>query len=758
MTPADRTDAPRSLPRSDLLLVGLLIAGVTFLYALYALRVGSFQNDEELYLLLARNLARHFPSALWQSGIYLRGTQRLDPIILALPFSLLRGPGAYRVGHVIQALLFASTALPVFLLARQAKLPRSASMLATTLVLFVPWAVVSTSFLNESVAYPAYAWVLYTAWLAAAQPSTRHEILAILALVLAALSRTALLAMTPILPLAVLWQEWRWELKGKGWIRRARELPRRLCSRHPVVSAVIALAILMFISNRMGLPPGRNVNALAGSYLVPHIGPLSELLPRYRYYLARMAAGTSFLAFALGLWWVLATLTRPRDGARHALSVVCALGVAGVLLSLLQAGADERYVLYAAVPISLALTAALASSIQAGRISLGTALGVVGSALVVVLLIDSVSWPPLGGPYDFFTYPAATFYQRILILHAATVHLPFLHPAPERLVEIAIMIGAAAWVLAARFARAVRPAAVLLGIGLIALGATQLVYSMEKFTASSVISGPDMAELSWVDRHVPDGASVGTLSVSRSETLSYVPIWRVTEFWNTSVKVAAFFGPGSGPGGMWLALGMEVVKLTIQNETGLLSGNNGRPGAKVPDYLLMANQGTNRLGLDGKSIVQDQILPLELIHLSRPARIAWSLAGTTNEGFLASGQPATATIYSGALVGSEPHCATFRLMAPPYFRGRWPYLVISGSKTRRGSLTASQLSTISVPLHARMGRNGVFATFSVRVHGQVAAGNGSYVSAMIDSFSVGACPTRQPALFRTQPRRRVGRA
>lgn len=191
-------------------------------------------------------------------------------------------------------------------------------------------------------------------------------------------------------------------------------------------------------------------------------------------------------------------------------------------------------------------------------------------------------------------------------------------------------------------------------------------------------------------------------------------------------------------------MGMEVVRLTIQSETGLLSGNNGRPGAKVPDYLLVPSQGTNRLGLDGKSIAQDPALPLELIHLSRPARIDWRLAGTTNEGFLASGQPATATIYSGALVGNAPHCATFRLMAPPGFPGRWPYSVISGRTTRRGSLAASQANTISVPLHARIGRSGVFATFSVRVHGQVAVGNGSYVSAMIAFFSMSPCPGGKP--------------
>lgn len=416
-------DPPASTWRVDLLLVGLLIAIVTTIYSIYALRVGSFQSDEEQYLQLARYVAAQFPHVLWQSGIYPRGTQRLDPIILALPFALLRrGPGAYQLAHVIQCLLFASTALPVYLLARRAAVGRMACLFAATLCVVVPWAVVSTSFLAESLAYPAYAWVLYTTWSVLRRPSPGREALAVAALVVAALSRTALLALAPMLPLAVLWHLWSWELAGSSRLRRVRELPLRIWSRHRLLTVAFVFGLVVYLLDSLGLLPGRGLAALAGEYGVPHVEALSSLLARYRTYLSRISAGTGFLALALALPWTLATLARARDGGRHALAVVCTLGVGAVLLSLLKGGPDERYVMYGAVPVALAAAAALSDWSSSSRTSLSRAVGTLSGSVVAVLLIDSVTWPEISNAYDFFTYPAGMFFRRALVDHARTVH------------------------------------------------------------------------------------------------------------------------------------------------------------------------------------------------------------------------------------------------------------------------------------------------------------------------------------------------
>ena len=336
--------------RLEALLVGVLIAAATILYTVFALRIRGFQPDEWYFTELARMIAHDFPAALWRSGVYLRGVERIDQLVLAIPYALLRTPTSYEVGHALQALLYASAALPVWLLARAGGLGRASAVLAAALVLAVPWAVISTSFLAEPAAYPAFAWVLYTTWLAAQRPSRAVEVLALVALAVAALSRTQLLALPPILPLAVLWQELRYGLGGGGARERARTLLQRLWSRHPIVTAITALAIVAILASAAGVLPGGGVAKLTGDYGLPHLEPLSAILGRDRYYLSRIATGTGLLAFVFGLGWILRTLARPRGAAGHALAVVCLLGLAGLLLSLLQAGSDERYLFYGADP------------------------------------------------------------------------------------------------------------------------------------------------------------------------------------------------------------------------------------------------------------------------------------------------------------------------------------------------------------------------------------------------------------------------
>ncbi len=721
--------------RRDLLLVSLLIAIATWIYSIYALRVGSFQSDEQQYMQLARYIAHTFPESLWQGGIYPRGTQRLDPIILSIPFALLRDPGALRLAHVIQCLLFASTALPVFLIASRARLPSAASLLAATLSIVVPWAVVSTSFLTESLAYPAFAWVLYTTWAVLVRPSPGREVLAILALVVAALSRTGLLAMAPMLPLAIIWHEWSWELAGP-WRSRARALPRSLWTRYRLLSVLVGLGLVVYVADKLGLLPGRGLASLAGEYGVPHVEALSSLLARYREYLSRIVAGTGFLVAAFALPWTVVTLARPRDGAKHALAVICALGVGTILLSLLKGGPDERYILYGAAPVSLAFAAALAESVRArSRPGIGAGVGVLAGALAVVLLIDSVSWPEAVNAYDFFTYPAAMFYRRVILGHIGGVA----GVGPDRLVEIGLLVLAALWMASRHRAWALRPAAILVGVGTLAFCAVQVSYAMRKFTTTAGESrGPSAVERSWVDRYVPSGANVGRLAVSMGE-VDYAAIWDATTFWNTSVDSDVYTTPADPlPAFLW----DYPYRIVPAPRTGVLTvyGSLGQPvSAGKLGYLLVPLQGSNRIAIDAKPLLQDPYLPLTLVKVNQPARLDWSLAGTSPEAFVTSGQPASATVYQGALEGAGPHCAQFVLISPPNFTGRWPYTVrVAGGATRRGSLGEEQTITMKMKLSANAAESGKPAV-TVVVHGQTPYVNGMVVSARFANFAVVPC-------------------
>jgi hypothetical protein len=725
--------------RAELVFVAALIAGAACLYTFFALRIGGFEPDEWYFTELARMIAHDFPAALWRSGVYLRGIERVDQVVLAIPYALFHTPTSYEVAHALQALLYASTALPVWLLGRAAGLGRLARGLAATLVLLAPWAVLGTSFLAEPAAYPAFAWVLYTTWLAAARPSRWVEVAALLALVLAALSRTQLLALPPILPLAVLWQTWRVELAGGSRSSRLRALPAQLWGRHPIVTAISGLGIIVLIASATGILPDGGVARLAGAYGLPHLEALSGVLGRDRYYASRVATGTGVLALVFGLAWVLRTPVRPRTGRIHALAVVCTLGIAGLALSLLQAGDDERYLCYGAIPIALAFAGELDSRLRETRASIGDAVAVAVGAIAVILLIESVTWPASAAPYDYLTYTAAVFYGKVVLGKLSLVHLPLLHPSPERFVQVGIVIVALGWIATGYRDRLRRPAAIAMAVAIVAICAIELFYTLHKFTtgAAAAPGGPSAKARSWVDRAVPAGARVGQLGIGLG-VIGYAAIWRDVDFWNTSVRTSvALQSTGLPP----VPLDGGAVELTISSPSGELHAVPSPAFEQtLPRYLLVPVQGTNPVEVEGTVLGHDPVLPVELIRAREPARVAWQLAGTGYEGFMTPGVPASARVYSGALAGRN-RCASFTLIAPPGFAGHWPYEVSGNGDVRtHGSLAAGQRRVVTVPLAPIATDNGRMASFTIAVHGQLPYTNGAVVSGQIAFFAVGQCP------------------
>ncbi len=717
----------RSARSADLLILGLIVVVMTAVYAHFGLRVATFQLDESLYIHEARYVASHFPSALWQSQVFQRGLQRLDAILLAIPFAFMRGPGAYEVDRVLQGLLYASTAVPVFLLARGAGLERFARHLAALLAIVVPWAVVSTSFLSECAAYPAYAWALYAVWVATTRPSRRSEALAVLAIVIAALARSAMLAIAPMLPLAVLWQELRWDQAATSVRARLRALPVRLWQRHRIVTVISALAILAYLAARLGLGPN-TLKTVTGEYGVPRIGAIRPLLERYLYFLSRAVAGTGLVAVAVGLPWTVRTLVRPRDGARHALAAVCVLGVLCILLSLIPAGPDERYVAYAAIPIALVFAAGLGTR---------PGVGVLAGAIVVDLLIESVRWPALANLYDYFTYPAAIFYQRVLLGHASEIPLPLIHLSAERRVQAGVLIVALAWLLVGRHARAARPAAVLLGAGVVAFCSLQTAYALRKYV-NGAGAGSDAAERSWVDRHVPPGAEVSDLAVSLGLSINYTPIWETAELWNTSINTTSFFGTtlGLAP----LPLGGGLLKLTPHEPSGLITAIETADNRPVRmRYVLVPHVTVVTVGFDAEQASIDPALLLELDRLRQPARLAWKLNGTSEEGFMAPGQPAEALVYSDAFEQGKG-CASVTLSPPPGFKGGWPYAIVeSGHTLSHGELSSGKARVVTVKMLAEQMPGGPMARLSIRVRGSVPFPILGVVSARVEDFALHPC-------------------
>lgn len=277
-----------------------------------------------------------------------------------------------------------------------------------------------------------------------------------------------------------------------------------------------------------------------------------------------------------------------------------------------------------------------------------------------------------------------------------------------------------------------------MGAGLVALCAGQTMYAMRKYTTGAGEAlGPNAAERSWVDERVPGNVHVARLLVSMGAT-SYTQIWRATSFWNTSVQLDAYTAPADP---LPVSLGNIPVRIAVAPVSGRLEtftpAGRPLPPSRIR-YILVPVQGTNQLGLNGQVLADDPYLPLELMKLGAQPTADWSIVGTSSEAFLESDKPATATVYSGPLASGRRICASFALIAPPNFYGRWPYAVAAdGRVVRRGSLGAQQTIDLTLPLRAS--RPGGTATVTVRVNGRVLYVNGLMVSARFANFTLAPC-------------------
>jgi hypothetical protein len=120
---------------------------------------------------------------------------------------VLDAPTAVRAGHLLNALLLPSAAVPAFLLARSVSGSRAAGYAAGALTVFTPWLVLTSTLLTENAAYPAFVWAVYLCHRALTRPSPSADALAIGGLALAFLARTQFVVLAVAFPLVVVCHE-----------------------------------------------------------------------------------------------------------------------------------------------------------------------------------------------------------------------------------------------------------------------------------------------------------------------------------------------------------------------------------------------------------------------------------------------------------------------------------------------------------------------------------------------------------------------
>jgi hypothetical protein len=673
-------------------------AAITFaFFAYWALNTHVFQNDEDSYVYLSRWLQDSLPQGLWDFHTYGRGLQRLEVWLLAVPSALFDSPASLIAGRLLNTLAFVSTVVPVYLLGRGLGLRPRWAALPAVLSIAVPWAVVTTAFLTENLAYPASVWAVWGIWRAAAEPSPGRDVLALGLLFVAGLARTGLLLLAPVLPLAALATALR--CSSGDVAARLRGALRA----HVVLWGAVGIAALALLAGAAGLGPDL-ASRLAGGYGTPFEVDLSLLLDKAGRLFARAVVGTGFFTAVIGLPWLVLVLARVREPGRFAFAVTALATALTVFYSVASASTDERYVMYLAPLLLLAATLALA------RREVSPAGVAVASVLLCALLV-AVPWDDRG-PFGFFSAPVETFFARAIGLRLGS-HLPG-SPADWTVVA-ALALGAAGVVLALVLRR--RPAW-LAGAPAVALVAAvafaivvQTAYTFSKYVNGvGSKTGAGLSERAFADRLVPAGASVGELAEGAGQEPPFFEIWQEVQFYNERIRTVFTLGRGPNP----VPLGDQLVEnVGFDDTTGRVI--SPRP---LSDYLVIPTQ-VGRIRLRGEVIHAPTYIPVALIRVAEPPTLDWSASGFGPDGVPFNG-PGTVRIYGA---GRRPgaHCATLDLLGPLQSQGSWSFDV-AGRPAGSGTVAANAHRVVRVDLpglveqgHVNVGLTGTARLIAVNV-------------------------------------------
>ena len=456
---------------------------------------------------------------------------QLYPILISLAYGNGDVGASLASAHRLNAFLMASAAIPVYLLARYAGAGRLVSLWAGALAVAVPWIVLASFLLTESVAYPAFCWALLAITYATARRSNLADALAVAAIAVAFLSRTQLVILGAAFVLVVaadaLLEAASAGRRGGAMVRSAAESIWK--ARKLLLGVTLAGFVVVLVFAVRG-----ETSRLLGSYAVTTKGVRLDfdVLQLAAEHLAILALGTAILPFLLATGWLVSRLRSDTPVRDRSLALVGCTTL--VLLTLQVASFDQRfgeglvkdrYLFYALPVVLMGLVAALRSSRwPRWALLVPTAVCVAGFASVTLprytkLNVDS----PLAILNDELMRLATSLtWARVLLVLATILAAVLLLEAavflPRRVVAVAV--------------------AVLLTVALPA----EAVYAFDRLfrvdgTNGLPVTLDQRTVFGWIDRTVGKDGRVTMLRYPAADQDYWagVAYWWDAEFWNESV-------------------------------------------------------------------------------------------------------------------------------------------------------------------------------------------------------------------------------
>ena len=714
-----RRASSRAWARLSAIPAWLAITGLTFLTWAYvymwASRVHTFQTDEHQIVYLAR-LTKHFmPQALTDTTYFSRGIQRLEIFLLAAPLAVMQGPDALLVGRAINTLAYASAAIPIFLVTRGLGASRGWSLLAAALAVLTPWAVYATAFLTEPLGYPLCAWTLWAVWRAAVRPGIRADLVVFLVLFLAVISRSGFLVLL-VLPVVVFVAL---ELR----FTPLRSVPMSLVRKHPLMSAVIAAGgVVLLLSLAGALFPVSRLTGVYGTSFTFAWGVLDKAAERS----APIVIGAAFVPFCFGLAWLLSHLVKPIDERRFAWAVGALATLALLIYGAQSSGFDERYGMYLILPV----LPPFALSLAGRRREVGP-VAVAAAGIFFAVLIWRQVWATPGNAYDYFVFPAETFYSHVVLQRLGTYMPAFL--SVDTAAFILLLGVAAACVYSVARLRSGATAALTLAVLVLLTQLGQTEYSLRHFVeGAGGRASPGVSQRGWVDRVMYGKAQVDILADNQGNGPIFAPIWDDIEFWNTSVTGVV----GTSDRQINVPLGDAWRLVNPDPTTGLMKG-----APPLKRYFLVPRmyQGT---GLAGTLVKESPYLPVDLIRVGSPVYADYTLGGPFSDGFVPPKTTVEMRFYGAGLDRSRSQCASIPLVGAVDLTGAphtRRYEVELGNQRVTGTLKNGEQKTVSLRLGAL--RTQPFTTGTIKTSGTIKIADGRQVTLQLGRLGVAPCTT-----------------
>ncbi len=646
------------LARSPALWLGLIILVAFAVAVRYVLGFSSYviMSDELGYMKQAVHLAQTLTPST-NGEMWFNSYAQLGPLLFAPAYGLLDAPAAFDVSHVLAAAAFVSTAVPVYLLARDVVEERPAALLAGALSIAVPWLGMSASLMSETVAYPTSAWALLAMTRAVAAPSPRRDLVALAAILLATLARTQLIVLAGALVAAVV-------LHTVLYERRRFETPRALTvgralleagRGHVVLVAAGVLAAALALSGVSG-------SSVLGAYAGPAGGSIlpKGALAAGREMLAYVAIGAGALPLALAIAWVGLTLRAPRTRVAHAFAAV---GLCVSLVLIVVAGSftvryapaiNDRY-LFFLVPVLMVATIGLLFERRPASIALVVA-GVIAGAVIASSDLAQ-SGPSLVSPSQIFhtVLDGRTSQVRAALgLEALTA---------ATLVALLVVVAAIALAILRR-----RPPPARLGlvcaVGLLAVGVAQTGYALDRLGATQAgVSQAFLDVRDWLDREAPGDAPIGLVLGTVFEPAVSPAVWWDVSFWSKRADRVWLLPRGNHHGQNFKR---EAV---IDPLTGAIPALDERE-------LLVLSVEERRFELRGQTTVGGRN-GVVVVRAPRHYHAAWTLEATTEASGVAGDRSGRLRIYGDGRGGARRVVVTVTssLGAPRGYYGR---LVVDG--------------------------------------------------------------------------------